>query len=74
VLAPRPASLAASIAANAAHQAPKVENAGLNDGGPRITPHDSRHAVASRLAARGLSSSDVAAALGHEKASTAEST
>jgi integrase len=50
-----------------------VKNAGLS-GDARVTPHDSRHAYASALASTGLSSGDVARALGHEKASTAEAT
>ncbi len=50
-----------------------MKNAGLTDG-PKVTPHDARHALASELAEQGLSSSDVAEVLGHSSARITEST
>jgi integrase len=44
--------------------APAVKKAGLTDG-PKVTPHDARHAFASQLADLSLTSSDLAAILGH---------
>src|SRR3954470_928726 len=41
-----------------------VKQAGLTDG-PKVTPHDARHAFASQMAELGLSSSDVAEVMGH---------
>ena len=43
---------------------PAIEAAGLTDG-PKVTPHDSRHAFASQMDELGLSSSDVTEVLGH---------
>jgi integrase len=48
-----------------------VANAGLTDG-PKVTPHDARHAFASEAAENGLSSSDVADVLGHTTAGITE--
>jgi integrase len=48
-----------------------VANAGLTDG-PTVTPHDARHAFASEMSERGLSSSDVAEVLGHTTAGITE--
>jgi integrase len=48
-----------------------VENAGLTDG-PKVTPHDARHAFASEMGERGLSSGDVAEVLGHTTAGITE--
>jgi integrase len=48
-----------------------VDAAGLTDG-PKITPHDARHAFASEMAERGLSSLDVAEVLGHATAGITE--
>jgi hypothetical protein len=39
---------------------------------PKVTPHDARHALASALAARGLSSRDAAGVLGHATAGITE--
>ena len=50
---------------------PAVEAAGLTDG-PRVTPHDSRHAFASQLADLDLTSSDLAPILGHTTAGITE--
>jgi integrase len=44
-----------------------VANAKLTDG-PKLTPHDARHAFASQMGDLGLSSSDVAEVLGHSTA------
>lgn len=43
---------------------PAIEGAKLTDG-PKVTPHDARHAFASEMAERGLASIDVAEVLGH---------
>jgi integrase len=51
---------------------PAVRAAGLTDG-PRVTPHDSRHAFASQLADLHLTSSDLAPILGHRTAGITES-
>jgi integrase len=48
-----------------------VENAGLTDG-PKVTPHDARHAFASEMGERGVSSGDVAEVLGHTTAGITE--
>jgi integrase len=48
-----------------------VEAAGLT-GGPKVTPHDARHAFASEMSDRGLSSADVAEVLGHTTAGITE--
>jgi integrase len=48
-----------------------VENAGLTDG-PKVTPHDARHAFASEMGERGVSSGDVAEVLGHTSAGITE--
>jgi integrase len=48
-----------------------VENAGLTDG-PKVTPHDARHAFASEMADLGLDSADVAEVLGHTTAGITE--
>jgi integrase len=48
-----------------------VKNAGLTDG-PKLTPHDARHAFASQMADLGLTSSDVAEVLGHSTAGVTE--
>jgi integrase len=48
-----------------------VENAGLSDG-PKVTPHDSRHAFASQMADLGLSSTDAAEVLGHTSSTITE--
>jgi integrase len=50
---------------------PAVEAAGLTDG-PKVTPHDARHAFASEMDALGLSSSDVAEVMGHTTAGITE--
>lgn len=50
---------------------PAVQAAGLTDG-PRVTPHDSRHAFASQLADLDLTSSDLAPILGHRTAGITE--
>jgi integrase len=49
-----------------------VEKAGLS-GGPRVTPHDARHAFVSQLASLGIASSDLAEILGHTTAGVTES-
>lgn len=48
-----------------------VANAGLTNG-PKVTPHDARHAFASEAADLGLGSSDVAEVLGHTTAGITE--
>jgi integrase len=48
-----------------------VANAELTDG-PKVTPHDARHAFASEAADLGLESSDVADVLGHTTAGITE--
>jgi integrase len=48
-----------------------VKNAGLDDG-PRVTPHDARHALCSALVEQGLSSADAAELLGHTSAALTE--
>ena len=48
-----------------------VANAGLADG-PKLTPHDARHAFASQMADLGLTSGDVAEVLGHTSAGITE--
>lgn len=48
-----------------------VERAGFTDG-PKVTPHDARHAFASQLADLGLSSSDLAEAMGHTTSGVTE--
>jgi integrase len=48
-----------------------VKRAGLK-GGPKITPHDARHAFASQMVELGLSSSDVSECLGHSTAGITE--
>jgi integrase len=48
-----------------------VANAGLTDG-PKVTPHDARHAFASQMAELGLSSADVSEVLGHTNAGITE--
>jgi integrase len=48
-----------------------VEAAGLTDG-PKVTPHDARHAFASEMADLGLDSSDVADVMGHTTAGITE--
>jgi integrase len=48
------------------------EAAGLDDGGPRLTPHDARHAFASQLADLDLTSADLAPVLGHKSAGITE--
>lgn len=50
---------------------PAVRAAGLDDG-PRVTPHDARHAFASQLADLNLTSSDLAPTLGHATAGITE--
>jgi integrase len=50
---------------------PVIEDAGLTDG-PRVTPHDARHAFASQLADLDLSSSDLAPILGHSTSGITE--
>jgi integrase len=50
---------------------PAVEAAGLTDG-PKVTPHDARHAFASQMSDLGLTSSDVAEVLGHTTAGVTE--
>ena len=50
---------------------PAVEAAGLTDG-PKVTPHDARHAFASEMAEQGLSSADVGEVLGHTTAGITE--
>jgi integrase len=50
---------------------PAVEAAGLTDG-PKVTPHDARHAFASEMADRSLSSADVAEVMGHTTAGITE--
>ncbi len=42
------------------------------DGGPRVTPHDARHAFASEMADLGLDSADVAEVMGHTTAGITE--
>jgi integrase len=52
---------------------PAVRDAGLcKDGEPNVSPHSARHAFASQLADLGLSSTDLAKALGHTSASITE--
>jgi integrase len=48
-----------------------VANAGLTDG-PKVTPHDARHAFASEMADLGLDSADVAEVMGHTTAGVTE--
>jgi integrase len=48
-----------------------VTAAGLTDG-PKVTPHDARHAFASMMAEAGLSSADVAEVMGHTTAGVTE--
>lgn len=48
-----------------------VANAGLTDG-PKVTPHDARHAFASEMADLGLTSGDVAEVMGHTTAGVTE--
>jgi integrase len=48
-----------------------IKDAGLTDG-PKVTPHDARHAFASQMAELGLSSDDVAQVLGHTSAGLTE--
>jgi integrase len=48
-----------------------VEAAGLTDG-PKVTPHDARHAFASQMAEMGITSSDVAEVMGHTTAGITE--
>jgi integrase len=48
-----------------------VQNAGLTDG-PKVTPHDARHAFASEMADLGLDSTDVAEVMGHTTAGITE--
>jgi integrase len=43
---------------------PAVEAAALTDG-PKVTPHDARHAFASEMAYLGLDADDVKEVLGH---------
>ena len=50
---------------------PTVEDAGLV-GGPKVTPHDARHAFASQMASLGLDSGDVAEVLGHTSPTVTE--
>jgi integrase len=50
---------------------PAVAEAGLN-GGPKVTPHDARHACASWLDTLGLDSGDATAVLGHSGRSITE--
>ena len=50
---------------------PAIRKAGLTDG-PRVTPHDCRHAVASLLRAQGISSSVAADVLGHSTSAITE--
>jgi integrase len=50
---------------------PAIEAAGLTDG-PKVTPHDARHAFTSQLADLGLTSSDLAPILGHSTAGITE--
>jgi integrase len=50
---------------------PVVEAAGLTDG-PKVTPHDARHAFASQLADLNLTSSDLAPILGHSTSGITE--
>ena len=50
---------------------PAVKITGLTDG-PKVTPHDSRHAFASQLADLSLTSSDLAPILGHTTAEITE--
>ena len=52
---------------------PAIEKAGLGDG-PKTTPHDARHAFASQLAARGVSSNDLRDTLGHSTTKVTEGT
>ncbi|HWL33889.1 MAG TPA: tyrosine-type recombinase/integrase [Gaiellaceae bacterium] len=48
-----------------------VAAAGLTDG-PKVTPHDARHAFASMMAEFGLTSADVAEVMGHTTAGVTE--
>ena len=48
-----------------------VANAKLTDG-PKVTPHDARHAFASEMAELGLTSGDVAEVMGHTTAGITE--
>lgn len=48
-----------------------LEDAGLTDG-PKVTPHDARHAFASQMAELGLTSADVAETMGHTTAGVTE--
>jgi integrase len=50
---------------------PAVRATGLTDG-PKVTPHDARHAFASEMAYLGLSSEDVGDVLGHTSKSITE--
>jgi integrase len=48
-----------------------IANAGLTEG-PKVTPHDARHAFASEMADLGLDSGDVAEVMGHTTAGVTE--
>lgn len=48
-----------------------VAAAGMTDG-PKVTPHDARHAFASMMAEFGLTSADVAEVMGHTTAGVTE--
>jgi len=50
---------------------PAIEAAELTDG-PKVTPHDARHAFASEMADLGLDAADVAEVLGHTTAGITE--
>jgi integrase len=52
---------------------PAIERAGLTEG-PRITPHDARHAFASELAAYGVPVAAITEVLGHSSSQVTEST
>jgi integrase len=51
---------------------PAIEDAGLAEKGIKITPHDARHAYASRMRASAVATSDIAEALGHTTTRTTE--
>lgn len=48
-----------------------MEDAGFADG-PKVTPHDARHAFAPQMASLGLEADDVAEVLAHTSASITE--